>query len=386
MRNEDLLAGSQDLQGKLFRNSPAAIGLVRLADGVVLDVNEAYERTFGWRRAEVIGRTTTALRIWVHAQERSIFLERIASEGRLSGFRSRARRKSGEEFDSLLSSEVIEERGERLLLVMVLDVSEVRRAEEALRQSEQRFRQLNEELEVKVAARTADLDAANRELEAFSYSVSHDLRAPLRHVEGFARLLEERHGKALDAEALGYLRRVRVAVRQMNQLILDLLEFSRVGRAPLGDRDVDLSALARLIAAEIGGSDEGRVVEWRIAEGLAVHADPGLMRVVLQNLLGNAWKYTRGARAPLIEFGQTAAGEFMVRDNGRGFDTALGGSLFQPFRRLHSAEEFEGSGVGLATVRRIVERYGGHARAQGALNAGAAFYFTLGAGALSSRR
>jgi PAS domain S-box-containing protein len=500
VKDDDPLHRSQDLLDKLFRISPAAIALVRLADGVLLDINEAYERMFGWSRAEAIGRSAAELRVWARPEERSRFLERIAREGRLADFGSRARRKSGEEFDSLVSCEVIEERGEKLLLLTVLDVSEGRRAEAALRDSEQRFRalvelssdwywvtdaehrftfrdgeilrrmgippeadygmrrwemgflnmderawaehiavlerheefrdlllerrspdgrvhwatisgrplvdaqgrflgyhgtgrdvteqvraeqhlrQLNEELERKVGERTAALDAANRELEAFSYSVSHDLRAPLRHIDGFAGLFEKRHAAALDDEARGYLRQVRDAARRMGQLIEDLLAFSRVGRAELIKRAVDLSALAKVVAKALGAGAPERRVEWRIAEGLRAYADPGLMRLVLENLLGNAWKYTGRTREALIEFGSQTAGEFMVRDNGAGFDPAQGDTLFEPFRRLHAQQEFEGSGVGLATVRRIIERHGGSVRAQGAVGAGATFYFTLAQG------
>jgi len=506
MQNEDPRLRSQELLEKLFRSSPAAVGLVRLDDGVMLDVNEAYERLFGWTRREVLGRSTDELRVWADPQERVRFREAIDAGGRVVDFESRARRKGGELFDSLLSAERIEQNGERIALVIVVDMTARKRAELALRQSEQRFRalvelssdwywvtdaehrftfrdgeilhrmgvpaeddygkrrwemgmlnmdeagwaahravlerreefrdlllgrrspdgrvhwatisgrplydaqgrfagyhgtgrdvteqvraerelrRLNEELERKVAARTAALDAANRELEAFAYSVSHDLRAPLRHVEGFSKLLEERHAAALAAEARGFLQRMREAVRRMDQLIVDLLEFSRAGRAPLARRDVDLGALARLVAAELGATAPGRLVEWRIAQGLRADADPALMRIVLENVLGNAWKYTRAAPQALIELDRTAAGEFRVRDNGAGFDPALGESLFQPFRRLHGDAEFEGSGIGLATVRRIIERHGGRVRAEGAVGAGAAVYFTLPPGSAEAQR
>jgi PAS domain S-box-containing protein len=252
-------------------------------------------------------------------------------------------------------------------------------------EAERHLRQLNEELEQKVAARTADLDAANKELEAFTYSVSHDLRAPLRAIDGFSRMLEERHAGALAAEAREQLQRVRAAARRMGQLIEDLIALSRVGRGALHRRVVDLSALAKLVAKELEAGAPERRVEWRLGEGLAAHADPGLARVVLENLLGNAWKYTGKTPRAVIEFGRTAAGEFMVRDNGAGFDPAHSAGLFQPFRRLHAAEEFEGTGIGLATVKRIIERHGGQVRGEGAVGAGAAFYFTLPGGESPAR-
>jgi signal transduction histidine kinase len=243
--------------------------------------------------------------------------------------------------------------------------------------AEERLRRFNVELERKVIERTVELDAANKELEAFTYSVSHDLRAPLRAIDGFARMLEERHAGGLGEEARGYLQRVRAAAQRMGQLIEDLIAFSRIGRATLHKRAVDLSALAKLVAQELEAGAPQRRVEWRLDEGLAAHADPGLARVVLENLLGNAWKYTGKTRGAVIEFGKTAGGEFMVRDNGAGFDPAHRDGLFQPFRRLHAAEEFEGTGIGLATVKRIVERHGGGVRGEGAVGAGATFYFTL---------
>jgi PAS domain S-box-containing protein len=243
--------------------------------------------------------------------------------------------------------------------------------------AEEGLRKFNVELERKVTERTAALDAANAELEAFTYTVSHDLRAPLRAIDGFSRMLQQRSAAALDEEARGLLQRVRGAARRMGQLIEDLIAFSRIGRAALHRRAVDLSALARAVAKELEAGAPERRVEWRIAEGLEAHADPGLARVVLENLLGNAWKYSAKTPRAMIEFARTAGGEFMVRDNGAGFDPAHSDGLFQPFRRLHAAEDFEGTGIGLATVKRIVERHGGAVRGEGAVGAGAAFYFTL---------
>jgi PAS domain S-box-containing protein len=243
--------------------------------------------------------------------------------------------------------------------------------------AEERLRKFNVELERKVVERTAALNAANAELEAFTYTVSHDLRAPLRAIDGFSRMLEQRSTAALDDEARGLLQRVRAAARRMGQLIEDLITFSRIGRGALHRRAVDLSALAKLVAKELESGAPERRVEWRLAEGLSAHADPGLARVVLENLLGNAWKYSAKTPRAVIEFARTDAGEFVVRDNGAGFDPAHSEGLFQPFRRLHAAEEFEGTGIGLATVKRIVERHGGSVRGEGAVGSGAAFYFTL---------
>ncbi len=225
-----------------------------------------------------------------------------------------------------------------------------------------------------------ELEGANREHEAFSYSVSHDLRSPLRSIEGFAQILLEDHAQGLDEEARGYLRRVRAASRRMALLIDDLLDLSRVTRSALTMQMVDLSALAREIAAEIEKSQPDRSVRFVIADGLAVRGDPRLLRVLLENLLGNAFKFTQREREATIEFGAVTRDggvAYYVRDNGVGFDEAYATKLFGAFQRLHGSEDFEGTGIGLATVQRIVQRHGGKAWAEGAVGKGATFFFTL---------
>ncbi len=225
-----------------------------------------------------------------------------------------------------------------------------------------------------------ELEGANSELEAFSYSVSHDLRAPLRSIEGFAQILLEDHAQGLDEEARGYLGRVRAASRRMALLIDDLLDLSRVTRSPLTRQMVDLSALAREIAAEIEKSQPDRRVRFVIADGLAVRGDTRLLRVLLENLLGNAFKFTQKESEATIEFGAVTRDggvAYYVRDNGVGFDEAYATKLFGAFQRLHGSEDFEGTGIGLATVQRIVQRHGGKAWAEGAVGKGASFFFTL---------
>jgi len=231
------------------------------------------------------------------------------------------------------------------------------------------------------AALAEALEAKNRELEAFSYSVSHDLRAPLRTVEGFGRVLEEDHAAALDPTARDYLRRMLGATARMTELIDDLLELSRVGRATLAREPVDLSAMARAVAADLARADPGHHVSVEIADGVAAEGDPRLLRIVLENLLGNAWKYSRNAAAPRIVFGAALHEKvktFHVRDNGAGFDMEFAHKLFTPFERLHSDEQFPGSGIGLATVQRIVSRHGGRIWADSTVGQGATFFWTLG--------
>jgi light-regulated signal transduction histidine kinase (bacteriophytochrome) len=222
--------------------------------------------------------------------------------------------------------------------------------------------------------------ASNKELEAFSYSVSHDLRAPLRGIDGFSMALLEGYADRLDEQGKDYLRRVRSATQRMGTLIDDLLNLSRMTRAELQRRPVDLSALTLTVATELKMMQPERAVEFVITPGLEATADARLMRVVLENLLGNAWKFTSSHRSAKIEVGKAqhnGTPAFFVRDDGVGFDPAHADRLFGAFQRLHSTSEFPGTGVGLATVQRIVQRHGGQIWAQGAIEKGATFYFTL---------
>jgi PAS domain S-box-containing protein len=246
----------------------------------------------------------------------------------------------------------------------------------------QETKKVNEELERRVFKRTAQLEAANKELEAFSYSVSHDLRAPLRSIDGFSQALLEDYGDSLGSEAQHYLRRVRAGSQRMAELIDDLLTLSRMTRSEMRLESVNLSALVQTVGAELRQTDPEREVKFIIAPEVTVQADRQLMRVVLENLLGNAWKFTAKQAAACIEFGVwPQAGSqtvYFVRDDGAGFDMAYADKLFGAFQRLHTPAEFSGTGIGLATVQRIIHRHGGRVWAEGAVEEGATFYFTLG--------
>jgi PAS domain S-box-containing protein len=238
------------------------------------------------------------------------------------------------------------------------------------------------QLEERVAERTAELAAVNRELAAFSYSVSHDLRAPLRSMSGFSEALLEDYADVLDDTGRDFLRRVHQAGRRMAQLIDDLLNLSRLTRSEMSREPVDLSALAQSIAAELQQGEPERKAEFIIAPGLDAIGDPGLLRVLLENLLGNAWKFTGKVAHARIEFGAAEADgdlAYFVRDNGAGFAMTYSDKLFGPFQRLHAESEFPGSGIGLATVQRIVFRHGGRVWAEGEEGRGARFFFTLAA-------
>jgi PAS domain S-box-containing protein len=253
-------------------------------------------------------------------------------------------------------------------------------AEQALRESEAELRRVNEGLEIRVAERTAELAAANKELEAFAYSVSHDLRAPLRAIDGFSRVLLDDYGAQLDAEACGYLDRVRSAVQRMGDLIDDMLQLSRVARVEMRPEAVDLTRLADEIVAQLKLAAPERRVEVSIDAGLSARGDPRLLGIVLNNLLENAWKYTGKTADARIEFSSTAGDRetvFCVKDNGAGFDMHYIDKLFGAFQRLHSEREFPGTGVGLATVARIIHRHGGRVWALGKPGKGASFFFAL---------
>ena len=233
---------------------------------------------------------------------------------------------------------------------------------------------------LKTQRQAAELAAANKELDAFAYSVSHDLKAPLRAIDGFSDIVVQDYGDKLDDKGREHLGRVRAASQRMGHLIEDLLRLSRLSRAELRREAVDLSELARTVVADLRKRDPDRSVDLEIASGLTTSGDARLLRIVLENLFGNAWKFTRNAAAPRIRFG-TAQRDgrvfFCVADNGAGFDMAYAGKLFAPFQRLHTAQEFEGTGIGLATVQRIIARHGGRIAAEGELGKGATILFTV---------
>ena len=250
----------------------------------------------------------------------------------------------------------------------------------ALIKSRNEVRSANADLERRVVERTRQLEAANRELEAFAYAVSHDLRAPLRSMSGFSQILQESAPPGLDEKSRHYLQRIHDASLRMSSLIEDLLNLSRIGRSELTARPISLSQVAAEAAAAIRERHPTREVQLEIAQGMEVNADPRLLRIALENLLSNAWKYTSRASQATVTVG-VQAGEhgpvYFVRDNGVGFDMKYADKLFVPFQRLHPEAEFPGSGIGLVTVQRIIARHGGRVWADAKPDAGATFYFTI---------
>jgi signal transduction histidine kinase/DNA-binding response OmpR family regulator len=264
--------------------------------------------------------------------------------------------------------------GSSMILEMDIDVTERKQAEAALQN-------INVVLEQRVAERTAELETANKELEAFSYSVSHDLRAPLRGIDGFSQVLLEDYAGKLDDTGKDYLKRIVSSCQLMARLIDDILTISRISRAKITKQTVNLSQLAVEVEQELKRLQPERRVEFKIAPGLEARGDKDLLKLVFDNLLGNAFKFTANCPEPAIEFGTTRIdGEqvYFMKDNGAGFNMAYVDKLFKPFQRLHSEEEFPGTGIGLASVQRIINRHGGRVWAEGQKDKGAVFYFTLG--------
>ncbi len=343
------------------------------ADGNVLEVSDSFCNMLGYAREELLGADVSLWDAqWSPQELKQIIAKRMTAKGRTT-IETRHRRRDGSIFAVEVTSQGLDLDGRRVLFNSARDITERVRAQDELRR-------LNESLEQRVAERTKALQLANRELEAFSYSVSHDLRAPLQAIHGFSRILHEQYADQIDAQGKDMLGRVSAAIEKMGELIEDLLRLSRISRQEMQRGPVDLSALAREVVEELTGNAPERNTEWIIAPRLAAQGDLGLLRLALQNLIGNAWKYSARRDPARIEFGVTEKDGrpvFFVRDNGAGFNMAHADKLFRAFQRLHSPAEFSGTGIGLAIVARVVHRHGGEVWAEGRVDAGASFYFTL---------
>ncbi len=349
----------------LLEAAPDAMVILR-GDRTIWLVNAQVERLFGYRREELLGQPVEILvpaRFReAHAQHRERYLAAPRPRPMGAGLDLLGRRKDGSEFPVEISLSPMPTEQGTFVTGAIRDITDRKRAELERQRAQDAVRQLN------------------KELEAFSYSVSHDLRAPLRAIDGFSQVLLEDCADRLDEQGRAYLGRIRSASQRMAELIDDLLALSRLNRTELRHARVDLSAIALALERELGEREPGRRVSWDIAAGIEVQGDPHLLRIALANLLENAWKFTRQRQEAAIAFGVRAReGKrvFFVEDNGVGFDMAYASQLFTPFQRLHAQEEFEGTGIGLVTVQRVVHRHGGQIWAEAVEGRGATFCFTL---------
>jgi PAS domain S-box-containing protein len=356
----------------ILHSLPGA-ALVCSADGRILALNAATESLFGYTREQLTGRAVETLvpqRIRDrHVEHRKSYAadprtRRMGERFNLVGVRA-----DGTEFPAAVSLGHFADDNGTVTIALVDNMSEFRTRDPMIVQ-------MNDRLSRDVAM----LEEANRELEAFSYSVSHDLRAPLRAIDGFSHLLEADYADLLGEHGRNFIAHIRDSAQRMGLLIDDLLNLARVSRSELARRPVDLSALAREVASVLQERAADRAIECNIATGIRTVGDAGLLHIVLENLFGNAFKFTKGRAPARIDFGEqnidgTAA--LFVRDNGVGFDMAYAGKLFRPFQRLHSEREFPGTGIGLALVQRIIKKHGGRVWVDAASGRGACFYFTV---------
>jgi PAS domain S-box-containing protein len=337
---------------------------------VITSWNDGACRLFGYSAEEMVGKPISLLVPGEREQEEPIILETVA-KGEVKRFDTVRLRKDGRHIDvSVTVSPVRDATGKVVGISKVArDITDRRRAETSL-------------------ARAKDAaEAANRELEAFSYSVAHDLRAPLRGMNGFAQLLLDTYRDKLDADGQDFLQEILLNANKMGDLIDGLLSLARVTRSDLQREHADLSEIVRETTARLRAAEPHREVEVTVPDALSADVDPRLARALFENLLGNAWKFTSKQPAARIEFGaieRDGAPVFFVRDNGAGFDMAFANKLFAPFQRLHTVDEFAGTGIGLATVQRIVHRHEGRIWAEGTVGCGASFYFTIPARALGA--
>jgi PAS domain S-box-containing protein len=363
------LRESRDIFFRAFRSSGAILIISTVDTGRFIEVNEAFERIIGYRRDEVIGRHSSELKMWQDPQDRARYLRLLEEQGKVRDLEVRVRSKSGSGLAGMLSGELVELEGECCLLTTINDVTGHKRAAEEI-----------EVLHTELASHALALEIANEELEAFSYTVSHDLRNPLTAISGYCQLLLY-EDDCNTPEGRRLLNEILNGAVRMSELVSTMLDLSRLGNGELQKTPVDLSGLASCAAEDLRAGEPGRKAQIVVQPGLVANGDGPLLRVVLDNLIGNAWKYTAQRDEAQIEFGCTdidGRAVYFVRDNGIGFDSSAGSQiLFKAFHRQPGTQGFKGFGIGLATVKRIITRHGGSIWAEATPGTGACFYFRL---------
>jgi PAS domain S-box-containing protein len=366
---EKALSESEEKFSKAFHAIPEAISINRMKDQIFINVNESFCRANGHTIDEVIGHTAKELGLWVKPEEQDQITQTFNEQGHYENKEIEFQTKTGEIHTVLLSADIIDIGGERCVLTIGNDITKRKQAEEKLKLAM-----------TGLEHSATQLQATNKELESFSYSVSHDLRSPLRSIDGFSQALLEDYADKIDGKGQDYLNRLRNASQKMGELIDGVLKISRLSRSEMHQEKVDLGAIAEEIIDRLKETHTKRRVKFIVGKDLITSGDPQMMRVLLENLLGNAWKFTAKTQHAQIELGKTSNGAqktFFIKDNGAGFDMAFKDKLFGAFQRLHDTAEFPGTGIGLATVQRIINRHGGTIWAEGEVNKGATFYFSL---------
>jgi PAS domain S-box-containing protein len=374
---EESLRESEEKFRKLASSAQDAIVMIN-NEGNFFYWNKAFERIFGYSNREISGKEVHILIAPERYREnykKGFAYFRETGEGPVIGktLELAAVKKDGTEFPIELSVSALQFKGKWISIGIIRDITKRKKAEG-------KIKKLNEELEQKVIDRTAQLEASIKELEGFTYSVAHDFRAPFRHIMGFAKLLKERASQSLDEESMHYLNVISDSTKHLAKLQDNILDFIHIGRTEMSKSKVNLDKLVKEAIDITGKETEGRDIVWEIDHLPEVYGDLNMLREVLVNLISNALKFTRPRPQAVIEIGCTSGDQgnvFYVRDNGVGFDMQYVNKLFSVFQRLHHPDEFEGTGIGLANIRRIIERHGGRIWAEGKVNEGATFYFTF---------